>query len=152
MVVRVKSAAICASDLKCYLGAALFWGGADRENYCQPPVIPGHEFVGQVVALGQGAGKNTACNWATSPSPSRLCPAGCRFCRRGQYWMCPNGSVYGFRQSAFGAGGGVHALPGRALNRVPDAVPLAHAAYIEPLACAIRAVSADIHFGDVKAE
>src|SRR3990172_4548835 len=57
VVVRVKSAGICASDLKCYLGAALFWGDAQREGYCQPPVIPGHEFVGEVVALGEGAGE-----------------------------------------------------------------------------------------------
>ena len=48
VVVRIKSVGICASDLKCYLGAALFWGDAHREGYCQPPVIPGHEFIGEV--------------------------------------------------------------------------------------------------------
>ena len=35
---------------------ALFWGDAHREGYCQPPVIPGHEFIGEVVALGEGSG------------------------------------------------------------------------------------------------
>src|SRR5690348_15091190 len=52
VVVRVKSVGICASDLKCYQGAPLFWGDRHRIGYCQPPVIPGHEFVGEVVALG----------------------------------------------------------------------------------------------------
>ncbi len=52
-----KQVGICASDLKCYLGAALFWGDEHRVGYCQPPVIPGHEFVGEVVALGEGAGE-----------------------------------------------------------------------------------------------
>ena len=41
IVVRVHSVGICASDLKCYLGAPLFWGDANRVGYCQPPVIPG---------------------------------------------------------------------------------------------------------------
>lgn len=152
VVVRVKSAAICASDLKCYLGAALFWGDADREGYCQPPVIPGHEFVGQVVALGEGAGQKYGLQLGDIAISEQIVPCWeCRFCRRGQYWMCPNGSVYGFRQNAFGALAEYMRFPANALNyRVPDAVPLAHAAYIEPLACAIHAIErADIHFGDV---
>ncbi len=152
VVVRVKSAAICASDLKCYLGAALFWGDANREGYCQPPVIPGHEFVGQVVALGEGAGQKYGLQLGDIAISEQIVPCWeCRFCRRGQYWMCPNGSVYGFRQNAFGALAEYMRFPANALNyRVPDAVPLAHAAYIEPLACAIHAVErADIHFGDV---
>ena len=57
VVVKVDSVGICASDLKCYLGAALFWGDANRVGYAQPPIIPGHEFVGTVVALGTGAGE-----------------------------------------------------------------------------------------------
>ena len=52
---RTHSVGICASDLKCYLGAHLFWGDAHRKGYCQVPVIPGHEFVGEVIALGEGA-------------------------------------------------------------------------------------------------
>ena len=55
VVIRVKSTGICASDIKCYTGAALFWGDEHRKGYCQAPVTPGHEFVGEVVALGEGA-------------------------------------------------------------------------------------------------
>ena len=32
-------------------------GDANRVGYCQAPVTPGHEFVGEVVALGDGAGE-----------------------------------------------------------------------------------------------
>ena len=46
VVIRVEAVGICASDVKCYLGAPLFWGDEHRNGYCQPPVIPGHEFVG----------------------------------------------------------------------------------------------------------
>jgi len=55
VLVRILGVGICASDLKCYGGAPLFWGDGSRPGYCQPPVIPGHEFVGEVVALGEGA-------------------------------------------------------------------------------------------------
>ncbi len=55
VLVRVEAVGICASDLKCYQGAALFWGDETRTGYCQPPIIAGHEFAGKVVALGPGA-------------------------------------------------------------------------------------------------
>jgi NADPH:quinone reductase-like Zn-dependent oxidoreductase len=77
VVIKVKSVGICASDLKCYLGAPMFWGDAHRTGYCQSPVIPGHEFVGQVVALGPGRpAKNMGWLWAIWPSLNRLFPAG----------------------------------------------------------------------------
>jgi len=50
---RTHSVGICASDLKCYLSVPLFWSDAHRN--CQAAVIPGHEFVGEVIALGEGA-------------------------------------------------------------------------------------------------
>jgi len=151
VVVRVKAAGICASDLKCYLGAALFWGDQHREGYCQPPVIPGHEFVGEVVALGEGAGAKHGLQLGDIAISEQIVPCwNCRFCNRGQYWMCQNGSVYGFRQNAFGALAEYMRFPRNALNyQVPRAIPLHHAAYIEPLACAIHAVErGDIRFED----
>jgi erythritol/L-threitol dehydrogenase len=65
--------------------------------------------------------------------------------------MCPNGDVYGFRQRAFGAMAQYILLPRNAINfKVPDTVPMAHAAFIEPLGCSIHAVQrAQIELGDV---
>ena len=40
VLIRVQSVGICASDLKCYLGAPMFWGDSHREGYCQAPIIP----------------------------------------------------------------------------------------------------------------
>ena len=55
--------------------------------------------------------------------------------------MCQVHDIYGFRRAAFGAMAEYVLLPANALNyKVPDAVPIEHAAYIEPLACAIHAV------------
>jgi erythritol/L-threitol dehydrogenase len=152
VVVRIKSVGICASDLKCYLGAALFWGDAYREGYCQPPVIPGHEFVGEVVALGEGAGHKYGLALGDIAISEQIVPCwNCRYCRRGQYWMCQTGSVYGFRQNAFGAMAEYMRFPANALNyKVPASIPLHHASYIEPLACGIHAVNrGNIQFEDV---
>jgi len=152
VVVRVKSVGICASDLKCYSGAALFWGDEHREGYCQPPVIPGHEFVGEVVALGEGAGEKYGLEIGDHAISEQIVPCWeCRYCRRGQYWMCQEGDVYGFRQGAFGAMAEYMLFPRHALNyQVPKSIPVEHALFIEPLACSIHAVQrGNIEFGDV---
>lgn len=153
VLVRVKSVGICASDLKCYQGAPLFWGDQHRTGYCQPPVIPGHEFVGEVVALGAGAAEKYGLALGDLAVSEQIVPCWtCRFCRRGQYWMCQDKhDVYGFRQATFGAMAEYMKFPAGALNyKVPTAIPAHHAAYIEPLACGIHAVDrGNIHLDDV---
>src|SRR5688500_2528907 len=54
-LVRVEAIGICASDLKCYHGASKFWGDADRPAWAETDVIPGHEFVGEIVELDDEA-------------------------------------------------------------------------------------------------
>jgi erythritol/L-threitol dehydrogenase len=152
VLVRVRLAGICASDLKCYQGAPLFWGDAAREGYCQPPVIPGHEFIGEVVALGEGAGERHGLALGDMAISEQIVPCWeCRYCRRGQYWMCQVHDIYGFRRRTFGAMAAYMLFPTGALNyRVPREVPPEHAVFIEPLACAIHAVQrGQIELGDV---
>ena len=117
VLLRVNSVGICASDLKCFLGAALFWGDGKNPGYAQPPVIAGHEFAGQVVALGEGADVKYRLALGDYAVSEQIVPCwNCRYCNRGQYWMCPNGDVYGFRQRAFGAMADYILLPIGALN------------------------------------
>ena len=151
VLVRVLAAGICASDLKCYSGAPLFWGDEHREGYCQPPVVPGHEFVGQVVALGEGASEKYGLALGDYAISEQIVPCWkCRFCRRGQYWMCQFGDVYGFRQRAPGAMAEYMRFPADALNyRVPHSLRPEQAVFIEPLACSIHAVQRGcLDFGD----
>jgi threonine dehydrogenase-like Zn-dependent dehydrogenase len=55
--------------------------------------------------------------------------------------MCSVHDIYGFRRATFGAMAQYMKFPAKALNyKVPDTIPEPHAAYIEPLACAIHAV------------
>jgi len=152
VLVRVLGAGICASDIKCYAGAPLFWGDQHRPGYCQPPVIPGHEFVGEVVALGEGAAEKYHLALGDLAISEQIVPCWeCRFCKRGQYWMCDSKhDVYGFRQRTFGAMAEYMRFPADAINhKVPPTIDPRHAVYIEPLACAIHAVQrGEIAFGD----
>lgn len=153
VIIKVKSVGICASDLKCYQGAPLFWGDEHREGYCQAPVIPGHEFVGEVVALGEGAGEKYHLALGDLAVSEQIVPCWkCRFCLRGQYWMCQDKhDVYGFRRATFGAMAEYMKFPVGALNyKVPESIPIQHAAFIEPLACSIHAVQrGEIQLEDV---
>lgn len=152
VLVRVLSAGICASDMKCYSGAPLFWGDEFRAGYCEPPVIPGHEFIGEVVALGEGAAAKYGLAVGDLAISEQIVPCWeCRFCKRGQYWMCDRKhDVYGFRQRTFGAMAEYMRFPADAINhKVPKTIQPHHAVYIEPLACAIHAVQrGNIELGD----
>jgi threonine dehydrogenase-like Zn-dependent dehydrogenase len=152
VLVRILGAGICAGDVKCYAGAPLFWGDAHRQGYCQPPVTPGHEFVGEVVALAEGAAEKHGLAVGDLATSEQIVPCwNCRFCQRGQYWMCDGKhDVYGFRQRTRGAMAEYMLFPSDAINhKIPEALTPKQAVYIEPLACAIHAVQrGEIELGD----
>ena len=108
-------------------------------------LLPGGEsqFVGEVVALGEGAGEQYGLQLGDIAVSEQIVPCwNCRFCKRGQYWMCQDKhDVYGFRQATIGAMAEYMLFPVGALNyKVPDSLPAHHAAFIEPLGCSIHAV------------
>lgn len=151
MLVKVLSAGICASDIKCYGGAAHFWGDENRPSWVQAPVIPGHEFVGEVVGLGEGAGVREGIVAGDHVASEQIVPCGeCRYCRSGHYWMCMEHDLYGFRRRTPGAWAEYMIFPEKALNyKVPKSIPVHHAVFIEPLACSLHAVErGNIQFGD----
>jgi threonine dehydrogenase-like Zn-dependent dehydrogenase len=152
VLVRVLGAGICAGDAKCFNGAPLFWGDEHRQAYCQPPITPGHEFAGEVVALGEGAAEKYGLALGDLAISEQIVPCWqCRFCQRGQYWMCDGKhDVYGFRQRTPGAMAEYMRFPADAINhRIPRQITARQAVYIEPLACAIHAVQrGNIELGD----
>jgi threonine dehydrogenase-like Zn-dependent dehydrogenase len=154
VLVRVLASGICASDVKTYHGARV-WGSAEIAPYIEPPVIPGHEFIGQVVALGEGAAEKHGLAIGDLAVSEQIVPCWqCRYCRRGQYWMCQPHDIYGFKKGrADGSWAEYMRYPANALNyKVPASLKPDHAALIEPLACAIHAVErGDIQLGDVVA-
>ena len=53
IIIKTEGCGICAGDLKCMHGAERFWGGQGAPSWVRPPFIPGHEFLGRVVEVGE---------------------------------------------------------------------------------------------------
>ena len=152
VVVKVNACGICASDIKCYTGAPLFWGDEHRKPYVEAPVIAGHEFIGEVVELGEGAGEKYGLQIGDTAIAEQIVPCWeCRYCRTGKYWLCQVHNIYGFQPVVNGGMADYMKFPARSLvYKVPSDIPTANAAVIEPLACSIHAVQrGNIEFGDV---
>lgn len=152
VVVKIEAAGICASDVKCYVGAPMFWGDANRQGYCQAPITAGHEFIGTVVELGKGSGERYGLQIGDRAISEQIVPCWeCRYCKRGQYHLCVVHDIYGFHTRTPGGFADYMKFPVGAMNyKVPAHVKVEHAALIEPLACSMHAVRrAGIEFGDV---
>ena len=152
-LVRVEACGICASDLKCFHGAAKFWGdGNGRAAWAETEVIPGHEFVGEIVEIDLQVAEQRGLDVGDRVVSEQIVPCWkCRYCLRGQYWMCAPHSMYGFKRANPGGMAQFMTYPVESLvYKISSDLPAAHAAFAEPLSCALHAVErADIAFEDV---
>jgi L-iditol 2-dehydrogenase len=124
VLVKVQAAGICGTDRHLFKG----------EFPCAPPVTLGHEFAGQVVAVGAGVplavGDRVACD------PNIACGA-CEQCLRGRTNLCPRNVAVGIHRDGGFAEFAV--FPAHRAVQVPDLHPQ-HAAFAEPLACTLHGV------------
>ena len=151
VLIKVTATGVCASDVKAAHGAGRIWGSSEFPRYIQPPVIPGHEFVGTVVELGPGAAERHGVQIGDMAVAEQIVPDWtCRYCRRGQYWMCEQHDIFGFRQRAQGSWAEYMKFPADSIvHKVPSTLTPPIAALIEPLACGIHAVErANIQLGE----
>jgi len=151
LIVKNHGCGICASDLKAKHGAPMFWGGKDP--YVKAPVVPGHEFFGEVVELGIGAGEQFGVQIGDQVISEQIIPCGqCRYCRDGHYWMCEVHNIHGF-QKGVAEGGMAEYMryPRNArVHKIPKQLPFTDKVLIEPMACAIHTVErAEVGFRDV---
>ncbi len=150
VIIKVKASGLCASDLKCYHGGPSFWQG--NPPYVKPPVIPGHEFIGEVVALGEGAKEKYGLEIGDKAVAEQILPCWeCRFCKTGKYWMCERNYVFGFQGGIDDGGMAEYAKfpKGSIIHKAPKDLPDEYGALIEPLSCAIHAVErGEIQLGD----
>jgi len=151
ILIEVDACGICASDMKCWMGGELFWGKNNAGGYCEPPAVAGHEFAGHVVALGEGAGDLHGVAMGDRVIAEQIIPCGeCRFCRNGQYWMCQDHPIFGFKNYLIGGMAKYSVYPAKSrVHKVPESLSVGEAAYIEPAACAWHAVDrGEIQEGD----
>jgi threonine dehydrogenase-like Zn-dependent dehydrogenase len=150
-LIKVEATGICASDLKCYHGATKFWGDANRAPYAETEVIPGHEFVGKVVQLDELAADRWGIKVGDRVVAEQIVPCWrCRYCLDGHYWMCAPHDIFGFKRRTPGGMADYMVYNKDALvYKISSDLPPAHAAFTEPLSCALHAVErAEIKFDD----
>ena len=81
----------------------------------------------------------------------QIIPCGeCRFCQRGQYWMCQVHPIFGFKSFLIGGMAKYSLYPANAIvHKVPESLTPGEAAYVEPATCAWHAVDrGEIQEGD----
>src|SRR6266481_8499098 len=133
VLVRVGACGICGTDLH------IIDGESPLARY---PVVPGHEFAGEVVALGDDVAQsnengetNITVGSRVAIDPNLYC-GHCDSCRTGHENLCLNYSALGVTTN--GAIAQYVAVPLAAAYMVPDTVSLREAALLEPISCAVH--------------
>lgn len=127
VVVQVKAALTCGTDLKIYKRG--YHAAIGR-----PPMLFGHEVAGIISEVGVGVKEFKV---GDSVVAMNSAPCGeCYFCGKGQPNICPN---IIFNNGAYAE---FMKIPARIVEknllRVPEGMKYEHAALAEPLACVIR--------------
>ena len=135
VLVKVRAAGICGSDLHYHAH------GRCGNFIPTRPFTLGHEFAGDIVAVGDPAnasliGKRVAVD------PSRPCGR-CKLCRQGRYNLCPQMVYFGSASvdpPSEGCFSEYVAAPAANCAPLPDQFEYAWGALLEPLSVAMHAV------------
>lgn len=139
IIIKTEACGICAGDLKCMHGAAMFWGDEVQPSWVKPPFIPGHEFLGHIVEIGENV-KNFKIGQRITAD--QIVPCGeCKFCKSGRYWMCQPHNIFGFQTENNGGMAEYVRYPKNSvITEVPEDMELNKALLIEPYGCSKHAV------------
>ena len=125
-VVKVEACGICGTDIH------VIRGEFAPTRY---PIIPGHEFCGEVVAIGDDV-RNVKDGDFVAVDPS-LYDGTCRQCRAGRFNLCENWNGIGVGHSN-GACAEFVAVPAANAFPLPVDIPRHWGALVEPLSCAVH--------------
>jgi len=133
VLVKVHACAICGSDLR------ILGSGNPRVKY---PAIIGHEIAGEVIAVGEGAGRVKEFKIGDRLALGADVPCGtCRFCTNGLGNCCDENHAMGYQ---FPGGFAEYCLlEPMMVNygpiiKIPESVTYDQAALMEPLACVLN--------------
>ncbi|UNZ16260.1 zinc-dependent alcohol dehydrogenase family protein [Streptomyces sp. 891-h] len=124
VVIQVAATGLCGTDLHILRG----------RHAPRLPLVPGHEFAGQVVAVGTAV-TEVAVGARVAADPNLYCSE-CRYCRLGRNNLCERYAAIGVTHP--GAAAEFVAAPVANCVTLPDGVRTEDAALIEPLSCAVR--------------
>jgi len=125
VILRVEACGICGTDVH------LLNGDISSAHY---PVVPGHEFCGEVVAAGRAV-TNVRVGDFVAADPN-LPDGTCRFCRMGRTNLCENYSALGVTLN--GAAAEFIRVPSHVAFALPTELPRRWGTLVEPLSCAVH--------------
>jgi threonine 3-dehydrogenase len=132
VLVKVKVASVCGTDLHIYNWNS--WA----QNRIHPPLIPGHEFCGNVVAVG---GEVTTVDEGDFVSAEMHVNCGkCYQCRIGEGHICQNVKIIGV--DADGAFAEYVKIPESNIWKLDPAILPEYASILDPLGNAVHTVLA----------
>ena len=132
VLVRVKTASICGTDLHIY--------GWDRwsQGRIKPPVTLGHEFCGLVERVGEEVTAVMAGDFVSAEMHVNC--GHCHQCRLGEAHICQNLRIIGIDQD--GAFAEFVKIPASNIWRLDPAIPEHYGAILDPLGNAVHTVLA----------
>lgn len=126
VVIKVATSGICGTDIHIF-----------RNEYESDfPLIPGHEFGGEIVETGKNV-SDVHIGDRVVVDPNLYCTR-CDFCRDHQANHCVNWEGIGVTRS--GGFAEYVNVPARAVYKVPDNFSDTQMAFVEPLACVVWAL------------
>jgi threonine 3-dehydrogenase len=132
VLVRVKTASICGTDLHIY--------GWDRwsQGRIKPPLTLGHEFCGVVERVGEDVTAVMAGDFVSAEMHVNC--GHCHQCRLGEAHICQNLRIIGIDQD--GAFAEFVKIPASNIWRLDPAIPEHYGAILDPLGNAVHTVLA----------
>jgi L-iditol 2-dehydrogenase len=129
VLIKVKAAAICGSDLGIYKYTPAY-------SKMKLPVVLGHEFSGEIVKTGSRVKDFKHGDRVLSESV-KACGK-CGFCKQGRSNLCDESTLFGIHTD--GAFAEYVSVPYLLLHRIPDGMSYEEAALVEPLSNAVHFV------------
>jgi L-iditol 2-dehydrogenase len=127
VLVRVRECGICGSDLKMWAGTHAFM---------RPPIVMGHEIIGEVAASGPGS------NLAPGTPVTLFPPIGCGHCfhcRNGREQLCETMEFFGGQR--LGGLADYVLVPESHVFEVPETIAPELRVLIEPLSVAVHGIA-----------
>ncbi|MFA5175240.1 MAG: alcohol dehydrogenase catalytic domain-containing protein [Patescibacteria group bacterium] len=134
VLVKVAYVGVCQTDLEIYKGELGYY----KHGIAKYPIIPGHEFSGEVVKVGANNQKTFKIGDKVVGECVISC-GNCSFCRKGNRIACVERKEIGVMNHD-GAYSKFIVLPAHFLHHIPEELDLKVACLAEPLAVVLRAV------------
>lgn len=126
VLVRVEACGVCGTDFHIFKG----------EAPARPPVVLGHEYCGEVVALGEGvAGLQPGDRVAVDPN---IACGRCYHCRLGKVHLCESMEALGVTMD--GGFTEYSVVPATQCHVLPAGMPAVQGAFVEPVACCVHGI------------